>query len=118
MTTNNKINYGFYTIRTIFNLNNGTHMPSKTRSATERLASIEVQKQQLIKKRQSELASIIVRQNSLTIDDHLLTGFLIFAADPENKNHPTLLQFKELAKSRKSPSNSKSSNQKPTQTNH
>lgn len=93
-------------------------MPSKTRSATERLASLEVQKQQLIKKRQSELASIIVKQNSLTIDDHLLTGFLIFAADPDNKNHPTLLQFKDLAKSRRVPSKSISSNQKSTKTNH
>ena len=89
-------------------------MTKKAKTAVERLHSLEQQKQVLIKKRQQELLDIIVKHNALIIDDHLFTGFLLFATDPINKDNPTLLQFKELATSRKFPSKTTSSNQKST----
>lgn len=93
-------------------------MAAKTKSATERLASLELLKQELIKKRYKELLNIMTNYNALTLDDKLFTGFLIFATNPDNKAHPTLQQFIDLAKSRRLPSNSKSSNQKSTKTDH
>ena len=87
-------------------------MATKTKTALEKLNSLEKQKQELIKKRHQELLNIIIKQNSLTLDDDLITGFFLFANNPANKDHPTLSEFKQLAKT-KSPSKRKSPNKKP-----
>lgn len=87
-------------------------MTNKTKSALEKLQSLEQQKQQLIKKRYQELLNIIIKQNALTVDDQLLAGFLLFISNPANQKHPILTEFKELVKSTKSPSKVKSPNEK------
>lgn len=86
-------------------------MATKTKTTLEKLNSAEKQKQELIKKRYQEILNIIIKQDALTVEDDWINGFFLFANNPENKDHPTLAEFKELAKS-KSPSRSKSPNKK------
>jgi len=87
-------------------------MATKTKTTLEKLNSAEKQKQELIKKRYQEILNIIIKQNALTLDDDLIAGFFLFANKPENKDHPTLSEFKQLAKT-KFPSKRKSTNKKP-----
>ena len=39
--------------------------------------------------------------------NNLLTGFIMFALNPDNKDHPILKEFKELGKRPKLPSKSR-----------
>ena len=43
----------------------------------------------------------------LSIDNNLLSGFIVFALNPDNKDHPIIKEFKELGKRPKLPSKSK-----------
>jgi hypothetical protein len=85
-------------------------MPKKDLSLIEKIAKLEQQKEQLLSKIKDELFSIFINTASVAIDNKLLTGALLFLSKPENKDHPILKEFKELATRSKSPSNSKSTN--------
>jgi len=85
-------------------------MPKKDLSLTEKIAKLEQQKEQLLNKRKDELFSIFINTSSVAIDNKLLTGALLFLSKPENKDHPILKEFKEMATRSKSPSSSKSTN--------
>ncbi|EER20858.1 MULTISPECIES: hypothetical protein [spotted fever group] len=75
-------------------------------------AQLENQQTQLLQKRKEELFNIFKACNALTIDDRLLIGFLKFAKNVDNKNHPFLNELKEVHKKSKIPSKPKSRNEK------
>ncbi|WPY01570.1 hypothetical protein Trichorick_01483 (plasmid) [Candidatus Trichorickettsia mobilis] len=85
-------------------------MPKKDLSLTEKIAKLEQQKEQLLNKRKDELFSIFINTASVAMDNKLLTGALLFLSKSENKDHPILKEFKELATRNKVPSNTKSAN--------
>ena len=73
-------------------------MPRPIISIREKLAKLERQAEVLLKNREGEIISIVKACSALTIDDHLLAGFLLFVGKEENKDHPILKEFTELAK--------------------
>lgn len=89
-------------------------MPKNTASILERIHQSEEKIKELVKQRNKELLDIITRYKAIAIDDKLLAGFLLFALNHDNKDHPILQEFKKLATQVKSPSKPKQQNQKPT----
>jgi phosphosulfolactate phosphohydrolase-like enzyme len=87
-------------------------MPRKTTTTLEKILNSESRFRELVQQRNKELLNVITRYNAIAIDDNLLAGFLLFALNPENKDHPMLQEFMGLAKSNKIPSKSKQPNQK------
>lgn len=79
-------------------------MPKPVASLKEKLAKLELQASKLLEAREREINSIFKACSSLTIDDHLLTGFLLFVNNPSNKDHPIFKEFTNLAKVRGLPS--------------
>lgn len=57
----------------------------------------EEEKKALITIRKEQIFKIFADNSSFTMDDKLLVGFLRFANIKENKEHPTLKEFKALA---------------------
>ena len=92
-------------------------MKRKTLNYTEKLTKLEQEKEALLTKRKDEIFNIFTKHNSITIDDKLLIGFLLFANNPKNKNNETLQMFKELAL-QKTPSKFSKQNAKPTEKNN
>ncbi len=73
-------------------------MPRDPVTALEKLKKIEEKKQKILVTRREDLLEIINSCNAMTIDDQLLTGFLLFAMNEDNKQHPILKEFTLLAK--------------------
>ncbi|WP_375327141.1 hypothetical protein [Candidatus Tisiphia endosymbiont of Nemotelus uliginosus] len=86
-------------------------MATKSLPLIERITKLEQQKQALLNKRKDEIFKFFSEENMITIPNQILRGFLKFATDKNNKNHPTLNMFKELATYSKTPT-------KPKQQNH
>ncbi len=82
-------------------------MPTKQTSILEKINQTELRIKELVKQRNKELIDIITRFNAISIDNNLLSGFIVFALNPDNKDHPILKEFKELGKRPKLPSKSK-----------
>jgi hypothetical protein len=82
-------------------------MATKKTSILEKINQTELRIKELIKQRNKELLDIITRFNAISIDNNLLSGFIVFALNPDNKDHPILKEFKELGKRLKAPSKSK-----------
>lgn len=82
-------------------------MPKASLTLLEKISQSEAKIKELIEERKKELMDIFTKNNALVINDKLLVGFLIFALNPENKDHPTLKEFKELGNSSKTPSKRK-----------
>ena len=82
-------------------------MATKKTSILEKINQTELRIKELVKQRNKELLDIITRFNAISIDNNLLSGFIVFALNPNNKDHPILKEFKELAKRPKLPSKSK-----------
>jgi hypothetical protein len=82
-------------------------MATKKISILEKINQTEKKIKELVKERNKELLDIITRFNAISIDNNLLSGFIIFALNPGNKDHPILKEFKELGKRPKLPSKSK-----------
>lgn len=82
-------------------------MATKKTSILEKINQTEQRIKELVKQRNKELLDIITRFNAISIDNNLLSGFIIFALNPDNKEHPILKEFKELGKRPKIPSKSK-----------
>lgn len=88
-------------------------MPKRKRpSLLEKIRSSEDKIKALIEQRNNELIAIINECHALAIDNSLLAGFLLFAQSPDNKDHPILKEFRELAKPNKIPSKPKQRSQK------
>lgn len=82
-------------------------MPRNTSTITEKIQKLEEQKQNLITKRKEEILKIIEATGSLTIDDKLLAGLLLFLRDDKNNNHPIFDELKSyLPKGRSNNTNS------------
>ena len=79
-------------------------MARTTISIIDKITQSELKIQQLIEQRNKELLGILTKLNAIAIDNNLLVGFLTFALNPENKDHPILKEFTELAKRSKPPS--------------
>ena len=73
-------------------------MATKKASILEKINQTEQRIKELIKQRNKELLDIITRFNAISIDNNLLSGFIVFALNPDNKDHPILKEFKELGK--------------------
>ena len=82
-------------------------MATKKTSILEKINQTELRIKELVKERNKELLDIITRFNAISIDNNLLSGFIVFALNPDNKDHPILKEFKELGKRPKLPSKSK-----------
>jgi len=82
-------------------------MATKKISILEKINQTELRIKELVKQRNKELLDIITRFNAISIDNNLLSGFIIFALNPDNKGHPILKEFKELGKRPKLPSKPK-----------
>ena len=82
-------------------------MATKKTSILEKINQTELRIKELVKQRNKELLDIITRFNAISIDNNLLSGFIVFALNPDNKDHPILKEFKELGKRPKAPSKSK-----------
>ena len=82
-------------------------MATKKISILEKITQTEKKIKELVKQRNKELLDIFTRFNAISIDNNLLSGFIIFALNPDNKDHPILKEFKELGKRPKLPSKSK-----------
>ena len=82
-------------------------MATKKISILEKINQTELRIKELKKQRNKELLDIITRFNAISIDNNLLTGFIMFALNPDNKDHPILKEFKELGKRPKLPSKPK-----------
>lgn len=95
-------------------LGTATKLANLQQLKKERIAKIEeqlaLQQSQLLQKRKEELFNIFKACHALTIDDRLLIGFLKFAKNTSNKNHPILNEFKSLEGKTKMPSKPKSGN--------
>jgi hypothetical protein len=91
-------------------------MTRNTSTLIERISQSEAKIKQLIDQRNNELLNIIVKHNALTINDSLLSGFFLFAMNPDNKDSPILKQFGELAATSKIPSRPKNNNSKSVKT--
>lgn len=74
-------------------------MATKKTSILEKINRTELRIKELVKQRNKELLDIITRFNAISIDNNLLSGFIIFALNPDNKDHPILKEFKELGQS-------------------
>lgn len=79
-------------------------MTRSNTSTIEKIAQVELKVKQLIQQRKQELLNIISRFNAISIENDLLAGFLLFALDSKNKDHPILKEFKGIAKKPKIPS--------------
>ncbi len=73
-------------------------MPRDPVTALEKLKKIEGKKQKVLITRREDLLEIVSNCNAMTIDDQLLAGFLLFAMNEQNKQHPILKEFIQLAK--------------------
>ncbi|WP_375327179.1 hypothetical protein [Candidatus Tisiphia endosymbiont of Nemotelus uliginosus] len=73
-------------------------MPRDPVTALEKLKKIEEKKQKVLITRREDLLEIVNSCNAMTIDDQLLAGFLLFAMNEQNKQHPILKEFIQLAK--------------------
>jgi len=82
-------------------------MATKKTSILEKINQTELRIKELVKQRNKELLNIITRFNAISIDNNLLSGFIVFVLNPDNKDHPILKEFKELGKRPKLPSKSK-----------
>jgi hypothetical protein len=82
-------------------------MATKKTSILEKINQTELRIKELVNQRNKELLDIITRFNAISIDNNLLSGFIVFALNPDNKDHPILKEFKELGRRRKLPSKSK-----------
>jgi hypothetical protein len=76
-------------------------MPRRVPTALEKLQALETKRQAVLEERKKELMSIIEKCDALSIDDHLLAGFLLFAQDPNNKDHRILQEFYNLTRAAK-----------------
>ena len=66
-------------------------------SLKDQLAKLEEKTKTLMKKREQEIIDIFKAQSSLTIDDQLLAGFLMFVSNEDNRTHPILKEFEGLS---------------------
>ena len=82
-------------------------MTTKKTSILEKINQTELRIKELIKQRNKELLDIITRLNAISIDNNLLSGFIMFALNPDNKDHHILKEFKELGKRPKIPNKSR-----------
>ena len=70
------------------------------------------QQKALLAKRKEELFKLFCDNGSITMDDQLIAGFLKFASNKDNSDHPTLKEFKSLGSVIKTPRQSKKSDAK------
>ena len=68
-------------------------MATKKTSILEKINQTELRIKELVKKRNKELVDIITRFNAISIDNNLLSGFIVFALNPDNKDHPICLLY-------------------------
>ena len=68
-------------------------MATKKTSILEKINQTELRIKELVKKRNKELLDIITRFNAISIDNNLLSGFIVFALNPDNKDHPILKEI-------------------------
>ncbi len=61
-----------------------------------KIKSLEEQKTKLIEKRQQEILKTIVDSKTLEFDNKILASFMKFLGKPENKDHPFILELKQL----------------------
>ena len=67
----------------------------------DKLAKYEQAKKELIEKREKEILKIIKATGSLSVDDVLLAGALLFLKDEKNKTHSILDEFTKYTKPKK-----------------
>lgn len=81
----------------LINIAGKINMARTITSLKDQLAKLEEKTKALIKEREQEIINIFKAHSSITIDDQLLAGFLIFANNKDNHSHPILKEFEGLS---------------------
>ena len=66
----------------------------------EKITKLEAEKTKLLEAREKEILKIIKSTGSLSVDDILLTGALLFLKDEKNKSHQIADEFRKYANQR------------------
>jgi hypothetical protein len=73
-------------------------MAKKTMKILEKIKALEIEKAKLLPLRKEEIFSVLEVCGGLTLDNKLLAGLAIYAANPENNNSNLLRELSELGK--------------------
>ena len=79
-------------------------MNKQTNKILEKIKALEIEKAKLLRLRKEEIFTVLENSGGLTLDNKLLAGLAIYAADPKNKESNFLRELTELGKT-KIPSN-------------
>jgi hypothetical protein len=86
-------------------------MSSRTTTILEKIKTAEAAIEKLIPLRKEEIYNVLHAAGGITLDNQLLAGIALFAANPSNKDSTFLRELRELGKTI-SPSNKSRSKSK------
>ena len=75
-----------------------------TNKILEKIKALEIEKAKLMPLRKEEIFNVLENNGGLTLDNKLLAGLAIYAANPKNRESNLLRELSELGRS-KIPSN-------------
>jgi hypothetical protein len=73
-------------------------MSKDTNKILEKIKALEVEKARLLPLRKEEILKVLENNNGLVIDNRLLAGLAIYAANPANAGSNLLRELSELGK--------------------
>jgi hypothetical protein len=73
-------------------------MTKNTNQILEKIKALEVEKARLLPLRKEEILQVLEHNNGLVIDNRLLAGLAIYAANPANAGSNLLRELSELGK--------------------
>ena len=79
-------------------------MSKQTNRILEKIKALEIEKAKLLPLRKDEIFQVLENSGGLTLDNKLLAGLAIYAANPKNSESSLLRELLELGRS-KIPSN-------------
>jgi hypothetical protein len=87
-------------------------MSKDTNKILEKIKALEVEKARLLPLRKEEIIKVLEHNNGLVIDNRLLAGLAIYAANPANVGSNLLRELSELGKTKIPSSRSRSGSKK------
>lgn len=75
-------------------------MSKNTTKILEKIKALEAEKAKLLPLRKEEIFSLLEQCNGLTLDNKLLAGLAIYAANPDNSDSNLLRELSELGKTK------------------
>jgi hypothetical protein len=87
-------------------------MSKNTSQILEKIKALEAEKARLLPLRKEEIIKVLEHNNGLVIDNRLLAGLAIYAANPANAGSNLLRELSELGKTKIPSSRSRSGSKK------